>query len=228
MAEHQVEARILLRYDTYPHWINSTVILKRGEAAIAVFSESRSIENSDTAPENTPPAIGIKIGDGYHHFSELPWIQSVAADVYSWAKTATKPSYAASEIQGLQQYIEQYSSGGGGSGTVASRLHRIIQGTNEDANKYFLQYKENTAESDWVTDTSNYIDLSNLAKVLNWIGSDIDEYYNLGTRTGMQTLTLIGRLNYEDTVQDNLFVTAVNENAGIISVSKARINFSRL
>ena len=37
-------------------------------------------------PEHTPPAIGIKIGDGEHYFHELPWVQAVAADVFNWAK----------------------------------------------------------------------------------------------------------------------------------------------
>jgi len=37
MAEHQIETRILLRYDTYDNWMHSTVILKTGEAAIAAM-----------------------------------------------------------------------------------------------------------------------------------------------------------------------------------------------
>jgi len=89
--EHQIEARILLRYDTYSHWMNSTIILLKGEAAICSFPYKNTIINSNSTPENTPPAIGIKIGDGEHYFYELPWVQGVAADVYSWAKTADKP-----------------------------------------------------------------------------------------------------------------------------------------
>jgi len=44
MAEHTIETRILLRYDTYSNWMNSTVILKQGEAAIAVFPNVRVID----------------------------------------------------------------------------------------------------------------------------------------------------------------------------------------
>ena len=66
MAENVLSTRILLRYDTYFHWMNSGAILKPGEAAIAAFPD----EN-----ENRPPkAVGIKIGDGLHYFYELPWI----------------------------------------------------------------------------------------------------------------------------------------------------------
>lgn len=93
--EHQIEARILLRYDTYSNWMNSTTILKKGEAAIAAFLYQNTITNSDVIPDHTPPAIGMKIGDGYSTFPELPWVQGIAADVYSWAKQQTKPVYNA-------------------------------------------------------------------------------------------------------------------------------------
>jgi hypothetical protein len=50
-----------------------------------------------------PVAVGIKIGDGRSYFDELPWIQAIASDVYSWAKSSTPPS--ADTIPGLAQYI---------------------------------------------------------------------------------------------------------------------------
>ena len=40
----------------------------------------------------TPYAIGIKVGDGVSNFSNLPWVQALAGDVYAWAKEATPPS----------------------------------------------------------------------------------------------------------------------------------------
>jgi len=95
MAEHILETRIQLRYGTYSEWMNSDVILKVGEAAVAAFPYGRTLFSTDDRPERTPPAIGIKIGDGVHYFYELPWVQAVAADVYSWAKDSEKPSYSA-------------------------------------------------------------------------------------------------------------------------------------
>jgi hypothetical protein len=75
MAENVLETRILLRYGTYSQWMNSDVILMKGEAAIAAFPDDRVIDGlSNITPENTPPAIGIKIGDGIHYFYELPWV----------------------------------------------------------------------------------------------------------------------------------------------------------
>jgi len=75
MAEHILETVIQLRCDTYSNWMNSALILKVGEAAIATFPSERVIDGlSTTTPEHTPPAVGIKIGDGYHRFTELPWL----------------------------------------------------------------------------------------------------------------------------------------------------------
>lgn len=228
MAENILETRILLRYGTYSQWMNSNVILRLGEPAICSFPYSRSIEGTNINPENTPPAIGIKIGDGTHYFDELPWVQAIAADVYSWAKTVTKPSYTASEIQGLDSYIEEHAPGGGGSGgTVAARLYQLTPGTGENQYKYYLQYKT-SEDGNWIIDTNHYIDLEAFVKVANWIGNDVNEFYNLGTRTGEHIDYKIGLLDYNDSVTENLFVTSVSETDGIINVTKGRVNFSDL
>lgn len=229
MAEHMIETRILLRYDTYSNWMNSNTILKQGEAAVCAFPRNRVIEDlSNSVPENTPPAIGIKIGDGIHYFRELPWIQAIAADVYNWAKQSYKPSYNAQEIEGLQAYVEGLIGGGTGGVTIAPRIYQLYQGSGDNENKYYLRYKENDENSNWILDTSTYIDLNDLIKIREWIGPLLDEYVTLGTATGMQTRTLIGRLNYTDNPRDNYFVTSVSENAGIISVERARPTFTNI
>ena len=228
MAEHTIETRILLRYDTFSHWMNSNVILKQGEAAIASFPDNRVIDGlSNITPENTPPAIGIKIGDGTHYFRELPWIQAVAADVYTWAKQSSKPSYSASEISGLQSFIEE-NFHISGEATIAPRIYQIVQGTGENENKYYLQYKENNENSAWVIDTNHPIDLSTYQAVADWIGNSVNNFPSLGTFTGQQTRSIIANLTYTDTAQDNKFVTAVSENAGIISVERARPTFTNI
>ena len=87
--------------------MNSRVVLKLGEAAICAFPDDRAVDAlSNTTPQHTPPAVGIKIGDGHSYFYELPWVQGVAADVYNWAKASVKPTYTASEISGLTTFIE--------------------------------------------------------------------------------------------------------------------------
>ena len=80
---NKLNVRISHKYDLYSEWMKSTLILGKGEIAVA------EIPNND--PENagnglTPPTIGVKIGDGTKKFSELNWIQSIAGDVHPWAK----------------------------------------------------------------------------------------------------------------------------------------------
>ena len=228
MAEHVLETRILLRYDTYSNWMSSSLILKPGEPAIAVMNNARSIETTNLTPENTPPAIGIKVGDGLHYFHELPWIQAVAGDVYRWAKNSTKPQYNASEIDGLQSFIEEHAPGGGGSGgTVTAKTYQLVQGTGDNANKYYLQYKE-AGDTNWTIDVNHYIDLTELVKVAEWIGDDVDVYTSLGGRTAEHIRFEINKLDYTDAPEAGKFVTAVSETNGIISVSKKEIDFDDL
>ena len=98
--------RLSLKYDTLANWNTSSLVLNAGEVGIAVITGNKTL-NGDAAqtPDNTPPAIALKVGDGTHQFKDLPWLQAVAGDVYAWAKAATKPTYAANEISGLSAYI---------------------------------------------------------------------------------------------------------------------------
>lgn len=100
MPDKVLNTRIALRYDTYENWMSSTVILKKGEVAIA------TIPTGDTSGSSQYlPAVLMKVGDGDHTFKDLKWTQAVAADVPTWAKQANKPTYAAAEITGLADYI---------------------------------------------------------------------------------------------------------------------------
>lgn len=98
MANTTFNARLKLKYDTYSNWTTNNPILLAGEAAVAVVPAA-------TGAVAQEPAVLIKIGDGSKHFNELAFISSKAADVYDWAKASTKPTYAASEISGLSDYI---------------------------------------------------------------------------------------------------------------------------
>lgn len=230
MADHILPTTIQLRYDTYENWMNSSRILKTGEIAIATFSRARTINYmSNSLPDNTPPAVGIKVGDGYKYFFQLPWLQGIAADVYQWAKTPTKPTYSATEINGLQDYINTYGPQIPGDGTIAPRLYQIVQGTGANADKYYLQSRASATTGDWVVDTSRYIDLSKLSQLLNWVReSNISGYPSLTTLTGYQTYSILDTLDYADTAIENQFVTSVSENNGLITVSRARPTFENI
>ena len=225
MADHILETKIQLRYGTYSQWMNSDVILMQGEAAICAFPYSNTIVSSDLRPEHTPPAIGIKIGDGTHYFYELPWVQAIAADVYSWAKDSQKPQYSAQEISGLKNFVENLITGDVDV-TIAPRIYELTQGTGANANKYYLRYKENNEESEWVLDTSTYIDLSDLVKLQAWIGEDVNNFSSLGDRTEEHIQFDLGRLKVTDTEQGSTVVTSVSQTNGKVSSTKRQLTFS--
>lgn len=220
MAENVLETRIQLRYGTYSQWMNSSVILKQGEAAVCAFPQDYTIDQlSNNRPNNTPPAIGIKIGDGYHYFSQLPWIQGIAADVYNWAKSSVKPTYNANEIQGLSTLIQEYINDiYSGDITIEAKLYRLKQGLEENSNKYYLQSK-GANDDDWVTDELNYIDLSKLTEIVQWLGTAPDDYWTIQGFTTARINDKLANLNYTDNPQSGQIVTAVNQTNGVISVT---------
>ena len=101
MAEKILNTRIQLKYDTYENWTTKNPILKKGEMAIATIAAGNTQEVNSV----TPPQVLIKVGDGKTNYNTLPFASGLAADVYSWAKASTKPSYKASDITGLTEYI---------------------------------------------------------------------------------------------------------------------------
>ena len=90
--------RISLKYDTYEQWHTNNPVLLKGELAIVEVPDSTGVAQNE-------PTYLLKVGNGTDHFDDLKWISGHAADVYSWAKAATKPTYTASEITGLDDYI---------------------------------------------------------------------------------------------------------------------------
>ena len=98
MANTTLNTRIQLKYDTYSNWTTNNPVLLSGEIAVVVVPAS-----SGAVPNE--PTILFKVGDGSAKFNALQWVAAPAADVYSWAKASTKPTYTAGEIQGLEEYI---------------------------------------------------------------------------------------------------------------------------
>lgn len=99
MATKILNTRILTRIDTLENWLKSSIILKKGEMAIA------TVPTGDTNGASLHlPATVVKVGDDVHTFAELPYLQAVAADVPTWAKAAV-PAIPAENITGLSNYI---------------------------------------------------------------------------------------------------------------------------
>lgn len=157
MAEKILNTRIALKYDTLANWMSSSLVLKTGEIAIAEIPSGSS--NSGL----TPPAIGIKVGDGSKTFSQLGWIQAIAGDVQAWAKAASKPSYTSTEI------AAELTTGDGKTvesrivaleaSDAASDVYRVQKDATAD--KWYLQKKAaNEQDSEFATVST--IDLVNI------------------------------------------------------------------
>ena len=98
MANKTFNTRICMKNDTYAQWVEKNPVLLKGEIAVVVIP-------ANTGAAQGEPVTLFKVGDGTKKFSQLDFIGAKAADVYDWAKAATKPTYEASEISGLSNYI---------------------------------------------------------------------------------------------------------------------------
>ena len=205
MAENVLQTRIQLKYDTISEWNRSSLVLKLGELAIA------EVPAATTSSGLTPPAIGIKVGDGVHRFIELPWIQAAAGDVYDWAKSPTPPT--ASQIPGLDDYISEQA---GDTNTT----YQLIQGTGSNVDKYFLQ-KHDIGDTGWTTVST--VDFTNIygnrvTAIENWLWADGSNLLpSLGNRIAQGIAAYItNNLNNSDTAVAGSFVTAVHQTGGVV------------
>ena len=116
MAEKIINTRVQLKYDTLTNWLASSVILKAGEVAIATIATANS--NSGL----TPPAIGIKVGDGKNTFADLNWIQAVAGDVPTWAKETA----GATVKSWIDEAVGAVASGAGTTTFTSAKLIKSV------------------------------------------------------------------------------------------------------
>lgn len=128
MATKTLNTRIQSRIDTYENWMKSELILLKGEIAICLIPTG-----TDNSGSVNLPSTMMRIGDGAHKFSELPWFQAIGADIYPWAKTAT-PAIPAENITGLSDYI---------SGQIqdTDTQYNIVKGDNDYTYKLMSRAK---------------------------------------------------------------------------------------
>lgn len=144
MASTTFNTRIQCKYDTLQNWNENNPKLLLGEIAItSIPSASGDITQA--------PAIVLKVGDGEKVYSELPFVKAVAADVYSWAKAASKPTYDATEITGIDSYIADYVNDQMGISVDTDTQYQIVK---VDDYNYKLQSKGKT-DSAWA-DVSSF------------------------------------------------------------------------
>lgn len=204
------QTRIQLKYDSYDNWLAADPVLKKGEMAIATIPEG----NTTSKLQNLPNVV-LKIGDGASKYSVLPFVSGLAADVYGWAKAATKPSYAASEISGLQDAIEQYSD------YDTNTQYKIVQAVDAEKaaipGKYQLQSKE--LDGEWQNVTDSLIDVTDAFGRIATLETTVKGLTGGAGSIASQIDTAIKKLNAtvsnrtnEDAVNaDGLDVTIVQE-----------------
>ena len=133
MAENTLNTRIQLPYDTYINWSTKNPKLKKGEM----------VQVEVPAPKDAiiqAPSVLIKVGDGIHNFNDLAWTSGLAADIYYWAKAATKPSYNTSELTNDSGFVSSTE-------TVEANL----------VNNLTISYSATITPANWTANGSNFV-----------------------------------------------------------------------
>lgn len=215
MATNTLNTRIALKYDLLSAWNTSDLILKKGEIAIAeIPSQNNIIGDAAHTPENSPPAIAMKVGDGAKTFKQLPWVQAVAGDVYAWAKKANAPTLG--ELTNIDADLK-------------SEVDKIIgqHGEIQDTDTYYKvetnndkiggkhHFKLSAYKKDGTADTTKDI-------VINW--SDLDTWM-AGETDRVQGLieSAFSTLVPQAAAGEGKFVSAVDQVDGKIKVTRSNL-----
>ena len=213
-----LNTRIALKYDSYENWQTHNPVLLKGEIAIAELPVKANkdgvgvpnAEGSTPAIQNAPNIL-IKVGDGTNHYNDLKFVSALAADVYSWAKAATKPTYSAGEITGLNDYISQTIQD-------TNTQYRIVA-VDDSAYSYKLQ-KKDIGDADYSDVAGSVINLTNVDSRLDTLEAAIGENGTVAEKIA----SAIGALDYTGKAGDAAkFVTNVTETNGIIEVTTGSI-----
>ena len=212
-----LNTRIALKYDSYKNWTDHNPILLKGEIAIAELpvDANKSGVGEPNAAGSTPaiqnaPNILIKVGDGTNHYNDLKFVSALAADVYSWAKAATKPTYSASEITGLNEYIGQTIQD-------TNTQYRIVA-VDGAAYSYKLQ-KKDIGNADYTDVDGSVISLTNVDARLDALETAIGDNGTVQEKIN----AAIGGFDYNDAAVAKQFVTEVKETDGVIAVKRAAL-----
>lgn len=215
MAVNTLNTRIALKYDLLSTWNTSDLILKKGEIAIAeIPSQNNIIGDAAHTPENSPPAIAMKVGDGEKTFKQLPWVQAVAGDVYAWAKKANAPTLG--ELTNIDADLK-------------TEVDKIISqhGEIQDTDTYYKvetdndkiggkhHFKLSAYKKDGTADTAKDI-------VINW--SDLDTWMEAeSTRVQGLITSAFSTLVPQAADGEGKFVSAVDQVDGKIKVTRSNL-----
>lgn len=98
MAKKILKTQIQLRYDTWENWSDESVPNQKGNLVLLQGEVGITYVPDNVDPIHNAPTILFKVGNGTSPFKDLNWASGLAADVYSWAKATTKPTYTYTEV----------------------------------------------------------------------------------------------------------------------------------
>lgn len=98
MAKKILKTQIQLRYDTWENWSDESVPNQKGNLVLLQGEVGITYVPDNVDPIHNAPTVLFKVGNGTSPFKDLNWVSGLAADVYSWAKAATKPTYTYTEV----------------------------------------------------------------------------------------------------------------------------------
>lgn len=210
-----LNTRIALKYDLLSAWNTSDLILKKGEIAIAeIPSQNNIIGDAAHTPENSPPAIAMKVGDGAKTFKQLPWVQAVAGDVYAWAKKANAPTLG--ELTNIDADLKtEVDKIIGQHGEIQDTDTYYKVETNNDKIGGKHHFKLSAYKKDGTADTTKDI-------VINW--SDLDTWM-AGETDRVQGLieSAFSTLVPQAAAGEGKFVSAVDQVDGKIKVTRSNL-----
>ena len=259
MAEKLIKTRLKLKYDTFANWekIKTTFVPLKGEVCLIEVP-------NNVDPIHNAPSILFKVGDGTTAFGDLKYGSALAADVYSWAKAANKPSYSWSEITGKPaipvvndgpltvkvggKSVGTFTANQAGSTTIelgeaagkdlayftgAFDAKGDAQKALDDA-KAYADGKSHHNQTVKVGDTAFGPDAAVDIKAGNNVSVTTD---STGIIIAASTNTAdvnslidakINALDAPDAAVTNKYVTAVSEENGKITVSRAEVSYNQL
>ena len=149
--EKTFNVRIKNKIHDWDSWIANDPVLLQGEPAFVEVAIKQEGE------VNSVPSVMMKVGDGTHKFSELGWLYAKASNVYDWATAKDKPTYAATEITGMEDYISTYVNEQMGISVDTDTQYKLVK---IDDYNYKLQAKGKT-DAAWVDVADSVIVIPN-------------------------------------------------------------------
>jgi hypothetical protein len=218
---NELQTRIALKYDSYENWTTNNPVLLAGELAIATIPAETSVPTKSPREMQDLPNVVMKVGDGSSHYNDLKFVSALAADVYDWAKAATRPTYTANDIVDLDKFVEDHSD----YDTNTQYTIETVADTN--GYKFELKYKDIGDESFKSFNTPVYMDLTGADTRLKKLEKDIADLLGgegEGAVGGIQELINNSIANLDSEAEqvagaDGLALKVVMEDGALKSIS---------